>query len=116
MSVFDDFASAYVETATWADVVGEPLDRNYRVSDFSPRARARMEDDCRIFFDANREACEYDPCRAGRDLWLTRQHHGAGFWDGDWPTGIGEELTVAAHKMGECSIYIGDDGKLEVYP
>jgi hypothetical protein len=23
--------------------------------------------------------------RFGHDFWLTRQGHGAGFWDGDWP-------------------------------
>lgn len=46
----------------------------------------------------------------GIDFWLTRNHHGAGFWDrgmGD----LGEKLTSIAHTMGERSLYEGDDGK-----
>jgi hypothetical protein len=38
--------------------------------------------------------------RAGHDLWLTRNRHGAGFWDGDWPTEYADELTAAAHDFG----------------
>lgn len=47
----------------------------------------------------------------GHDLWLTRNHHGAGFWDrglGD----LGDKLTEAAHAMGESYICLGDDEKV----
>lgn len=36
----------------------------------------------------------------GHDLWLTRQGHGAGFWDGGWPA-IGDALTEVCKRMGE---------------
>ena len=45
---------------------------------------------------------------AGHDFWLTRNGHGAGFWD----RGLGEagkKLTDAAHAFGECNLYLGDD-------
>ena len=51
----------------------------------------------------------YGPEQIGIDFWLTRNRHGAGFWDrglGD----IGEKLTDIAHQMGERSVYVGEDG------
>jgi hypothetical protein len=47
---------------------------------------------------------------AGHDFWLTRNGHGAGFWDGDWPEPLATVLTDAAHAFGELSPYVGDDG------
>ena len=47
--------------------------------------------------------------RAGHDFWLTRNGHGAGFWDrglGD----LGDRLSAAAKVYGECDLYPGDDG------
>jgi hypothetical protein len=49
--------------------------------------------------------------RAGHDFWLTRNGHGAGFWDrglGD----LGERLSKAAKVYGEVYLYPGDDGKV----
>jgi hypothetical protein len=49
--------------------------------------------------------------QAGHDFWLTRNGHGAGFWDGDWPES-GDELTALSHRFGEVDVYVGDDGFL----
>jgi hypothetical protein len=49
----------------------------------------------------------------GHDLWLTRNGHGAGFWDrglGD----VGDKLTAIAKRMGSKSLYVGDDGKIYI--
>ena len=50
----------------------------------------------------------------GHDLLLTRNHHGAGFWDGDWPKGVGKRLTDAADRLGEVYPYVGDDGLIYI--
>jgi hypothetical protein len=42
---------------------------------------------------------------AGHDFWLTRNHHGAGFWDGDWEQSAGEKLTALAESFGEFNLY-----------
>jgi hypothetical protein len=46
---------------------------------------------------------QYDPTQIGHDLWLTRNGHGAGFWDR--PEIYGAEnariLTLMAQAMGE---------------
>lgn len=54
------------------------------------------------------ERIDYGPEQAGHDLWLTRNHHGVGFWD----RGLGEAgaiLTRVADEMGEQYAYVGDD-------
>ena len=45
------------------------------------------------------------------DFWLTRNGHGAGFWDGRYSdTQLGDLLTEVAKKFGEAYLYVGDDG------
>ena len=84
-------------------------------AELSPEAVARVTADCAAFAasDAYRDyIIEYGPDdrQAGHDLWLTRNGHGAGFWDGDWPEDFGDRLTAAAKALGECWAYVGDDG------
>lgn len=46
---------------------------------------------------------------AGHDFWLTRNGHGAGFWDGDWPEPQADLLDKAAKAVGELDLFTGDD-------
>jgi hypothetical protein len=46
--------------------------------------------------------------QAGADFWLTRNGHGAGFWDRGLGE-LGERLTEAAKASGSSDLYIGDD-------
>jgi hypothetical protein len=43
------------------------------------------------------------------DFWLTRNRHGAGFWDRDYPKALGEKLTEFSHTFGEVHILPEDD-------
>ena len=52
-----------------------------------------------------------EPKQLGHDLWLTRNRHGAGFWDRGLGE-IGDKLTELAHSYGDVTLYIGDDGKI----
>lgn len=106
----------------------EPMDDNYNETDLSPEALAKMLADCAKFESEQeeviREAIEtgevrYGPDfgpmgRAGHDFWLTRNGHGCGFWDGDWPEPMAEALTQAAKAFGECDLYAGEDGRLYI--
>lgn len=50
----------------------------------------------------------------GHDFALTRNGHGAGFWDREsegLPRVLGEALTRVCESFGESNLYIGDDGK-----
>jgi hypothetical protein len=43
---------------------------------------------------------------AGTDFHLTRNSHGAGFWDGDWPD-HGDELTELSKPFGDFEFFNG---------
>jgi hypothetical protein len=119
---------AYLETALWAstDENGNPLDSRFTVDDFAPAALDKARRDCAAFAAANREDIDGGPVRcgpdysteerAGHDFFLTRNDHGAGFWDGDWPEEAGERLTASAHSFGGADVYPGDDGLLYFFP
>jgi hypothetical protein len=80
-----------------------------------------MRDECRDFMRLARSSLRaatnrdgYTWERAGHDFWLTRNHHGAGFWDrGELDArGIGKRLTDHAHSYGGVDLYVGDDGRI----
>jgi len=117
----DDFTSQYIITALWSSndesdpSGGEPLDSNYDILDLAPSCLQAMTEDCAGFQAENQEllaaASEQDGQdaeRQGHDFWLTRCGHGAGYWDGDYPT-TGDGLTEAAKKWGSVDLYVGDD-------
>lgn len=108
----DTFTQAYIEAALWSstDDGGEPLDDKYTVADIHPDTLAVMVADC-AKFQAENDLSECGESQAGHDFWLTRNCHGAGFWDGDWPE-TGDALTLASKAYGEVYLYVGDDGRI----
>jgi hypothetical protein len=112
----DKFTQAYIEAALWSsmdnanDQGGEPLDANYGVEDIAPATLAQMKEDCEAFQRDHAADIEGNEERAGHDFWLTRCHHGAGFWDGDWSKEVGKRLTAASHVYGNVDLCVGDDG------
>ena len=124
----DKFTVAYMVAALWSSndsstpEGGEPLDSNYDVHDFHPEAIAKIVADCKKFQEDNAHLLIEDNCfhvgcpmieYADHDFFLTRNHHGCGYWEGsDWEVEAGALLTKSAQSFGECNIVIGDDGKL----
>jgi hypothetical protein len=117
----DGFTRAYVEAALWSsndesdDNGGEPTDKNYGIEDVEPSAIAEMAEDCREFqFDNSHLLAKAgDDEQNGHDFWLTRNRHGAGFWDRGYGR-VGDILTDRAHEWGESHPYVGDDGKVYI--
>lgn len=109
---------AYIRAALWSTVLddGAAMDSRYSEDDLADVARQKMSADCQAFSDANTaDLTVVGASAAGHDFWLTRNRHGAGFWDrglGD----LGRRLTDAAQAFGECDLYVGDDGKLYLQP
>lgn len=136
----DTVLDAYVECALWSSTgynaeTGEdtgPMDDNYGREDIAPEALASMREDIESFLfgrcqddtvnDAARHAAriawwatELGESQIGHDFWLTRNGHGAGFWDRfSAGTGyqVGRALTDAAESYGTCDLYVADDGKV----
>jgi len=108
----DAFTRGYLECALWSSVTddGEPFDYGRTVGNIAPAALAAAIADCEDFKRANAQHLAlWTAEQAGHDFWLTRNHHGAGFWD----RGKGEPgrlLTEAAHVYGSLDLHLGDDG------
>lgn len=104
----DRFLNSYIECALWStndesdEQGGEPLDKSYSRKNLSRDTLDKMRRECEKFLKENYEDIAGDFSQAGHDFWLTRNGHGAGFWDGDWPEEIGKRLTEASKKFGEC--------------
>jgi hypothetical protein len=114
----DRFTIAYIEAALWSstdnsdDSGGNPLDDNYGIDDLAPETIQSIIEDCQAFQNEHLDDIANDLERAGHDFWLTRNGHGAGFWDGDWDDEIGGRLTKASYAYGSVDLYIGDDGRI----
>jgi hypothetical protein len=124
----DVFLKGYIDAALWSSSDesrpdgGDPLDSNYSERDLAKETRAKMRADCEAFICANvedlkasqevyedlaaREGAEdFWPAWAGHDFWLTRNHHGAGFWDRGLGV-IGDRLTESAESFREKNLYV----------
>jgi hypothetical protein len=115
-TALDTFLYSYATAALWSstDEEGVALDESYSVEDLHPSAIQSMEADCEDFLNGAMELIDGELEQAGHDFWLTRNRHGCGFWDGDWPEEAGRLLTERSHPYGESYLYVGDNGKLFV--
>ena len=120
----DDFTQAYVTAALWSSTDnadesgGEPLDANYEVKDIATPTLERMAKECALFQKQNAKLLAraykmrpYDVEQAGHDFWLTRNGHGAGFWDRGLGE-VGKRLSEEARRFGSVDLVIGDDGMI----
>jgi hypothetical protein len=116
------FQSGYVEAILWliTDEDGEPMDE-LTFSDVADETLDEIVRECEAFASDNGDDLTFysehygDDHRAGMDFFLTRNRHGAGFWDRDFSEPgrtVLARLTDAAHVYGETWEYVGDDGKV----
>jgi hypothetical protein len=115
--IWPSFVDAYLEAALWASSVGDnesPLDnQGYTISDFAQKAVNQAVQESNDFIEANLQLLEAVGTHEqhGHDFWLTRNRHGAGFWDRGYGE-VGKRLTEAAHAYGEQNAYVGAGGKV----
>lgn len=133
-TALEDMLAGYVECALWTGSIGEDFAAQwakehpgedfapdtslegfgFTAEDIAPEALESMRADCAAFLEANAADLDgYGASAAGHDFWLTRNRHGAGFWDRGLGA-LGERLSESARAYGESDLYIGDDGRLYV--
>jgi hypothetical protein len=99
----DTFTQAYIDCAKFtekcASIAPDTLETMV-----SNCARFQMENAADIAAGPRVARSATPEAQAGHDFWLTRNRHGVGFWDGDWPSGAAGRLTVAAHEFGEFDV------------
>jgi hypothetical protein len=111
------FVRGYLTCALWAstDDNGETLD-GYSLDDIAESSVKSAVEDCEAFQadnTADLTATEADDEQNGHDFWLTRNRHGAGFWDRGYGD-VGKRLTEAAHAYGDANAYVSDDGYIYI--
>lgn len=114
----EGFFTAFIECALWSSTDnadesgGAPLDDNYDIDDIAPETLAELRKDCVDFWESNlADLGDLDDEQAGHDFWLTRNGHGAGFWD----RGLGakgERLSKASKVYGGVDLMVCADGKI----
>lgn len=114
----DEAFDAYVECALWSSTWNDvPLDDDYGPDDIAPEALASMRSELTDFLDLLEQekidASAIEAGRMGHDFWLTRNGHGAGFWDRGLGE-LGDELTRWAKTYGSSDLYVGDNNKVYV--
>lgn len=131
----DAVYAAYVETLLWTEHCNGTIGKDHYYcsgrsdcdtsfgdyfgeEDLADEARERVRAEVEEFVNV----CQADRPdvfdgipdeQIGHDFALTRNGHGAGFWD----RGLGERgmwLTAMAKPYGSESLYVGDDGRLYV--
>lgn len=108
-SDLDSFTRGYVLAALWTSDPS-PGQGDYTETGLSLIPRVCwtwMEQaiaECGRFQSENAVLLEQagDDSRNGHDFWLTRNRHGAGFWDRGYPDEIGDALTKACAAFGEA--------------
>lgn len=120
---YNDFVAGYIECMIWADCNEDQGfdDSNYDDTDLAEETLQSIRSDCLDFLTshgAEIDALDYRPTDggtkwgwAGHDFYLTRNGHGAGFWDRGFGK-AGERLTAACRPYGGDYPYLGDDGKI----
>lgn len=112
-----DFTKAYIDCMLWSSGDGEleSLSEYYDYTDIAPEAIKKIVKDCNKFIEVAGPLLDgYDEQQAGHDFWLTRNRHGAGFWDRtEYPKEVINQLTeISQKKFKEVHPYVGDDGKI----
>jgi hypothetical protein len=116
--IFDDFFSGYLRAAIFTGSHypdpenmddSRPMDSVYSPKDIPREIRAELESDCRDFLNHSGFMVTENPERAGMDFHFTRNGHGSGFWDGDWPE-FGAELTARSRPCGTAELYSDPTG------
>jgi hypothetical protein len=133
MSDINAVVHAYIGTLLWSESCngtapvevcdhlgrGEDCDAsldylNYDADDLDDSARLEIVSDVTDFVEANAgDLAGIDAGDIGHNFVLSRNGHGAGFWDRGWGE-RGDRLHEAAKVYGTMSAYVGSDNKIFV--
>jgi len=121
-SLEKDPVKAYIQTALWSssDDEDNSLDSQYGYEDVAQESITKAKSDLKSLIQQLKQAKlydvymqEYDLSQLAHDFWLTRNGHGAGFWDRDYSTDdLGDKITDIVKKFRPVDAVVGDDGKI----
>lgn len=117
----EQMVNGYIECMMWSSPIDSSdgddatfRDFDYDIEDFEATALHDTIMDC-FEFACNthhmwtlKDGTRASAAQIGHDFWLTRNHHGAGFWDGDYQFHHGEAMTAAAQRFKELNPFLLD--------
>lgn len=97
----------YLECAQWTNEDLDDTNNRFNISTLK-----QAINDCGNFLTSiNYQTKKIPASQMGHDFWLTRNGHGAGFWDRD----LGDYLTEVSKLFKEVNIELGDNGLINIY-
>jgi len=91
----------YLHCALWT----EELD-SFQLEDIHAKSVTQALADCNKFVEkAGSLLDNLTEEQIGHDFWLTRCHHGSGFWDKNLPNNVGKLLTEICHEFKELNVF-----------
>lgn len=111
--------TSYIQCALWSstDEHDNNLDDKYSELDMDLKTVEKMKEDVEKFVKEAKDAIidsGISESQLGHDFWLTRNGHGAGFWDRGFEKSVSDEFCRICKKFGSCYLYVGDDGKIYI--
>jgi len=99
------FYMGYIEAMFWTE------EHELGDAEMSDETLKSVRKDCDDFLEKFGHLLpqDRDMDQHGHDYWLTRNGHGAGFWDRGYGP-VGDTLSKHAQERGEVHVYVGDDG------
>ncbi len=131
-SDFPEFFQSYLHTALWSSTIsedsdgepgerdGEPFDKHFSTDDFSAEALETLRAHAFSFwsrmwyylnYEESKRGEKPEASQAGHDFWLTQNGHGAGFWDGYYPT-YGDTFTKLAKCYPVIDLYVTEKNEV----
>ena len=112
----EEILKAYLECSLWTEeerMAEEIGIGGVSIFNFDQQSKEEARNEIISFLDNVGEvAYKMDNMLLGHDIWLTRNNHGAGFFDRGYDKDVEAKLTDSALELGESVLYVGADGML----
>lgn len=110
----EDFEEMYGDSREESGVSEFVEESDINITNIDPDSKLKAYEDIKRFLDdeAVKSAIfaeEIDEEQLGHDIWLTRNGHGAGFFDRMYDSENEQILTNKAKSLGSSDVYLGDD-------
>ena len=118
---FLEFRKGYIDALLWSSVNNDAEEEQYfdelanGYEDFDVESQERIDKDCKDFLEKALKFIPEDSFeQAGHDFALTRNDHGAGFWDREDEYGqdAAEKLNILATSFGEVYLFYDSERKM----
>jgi len=110
MSDLEQFTQGYIGAMFWTEEEEIGLEKDF--DNLSKEDQDTIENECIKFYQANHCTmllCSEKFSQHGHDFWLTRNGHGAGFWDRGYRKRLANKLTKYSKECKPAYLLLNDE-------